>query len=189
MWQKPHLEGGGRRTKRQNRHHRKKVQQCLKRKGVAFALSIFVHFNFYYSLQHMSGAAIFACCWGSEYFGQAGAWSQGQYWLKCSSDKRWKCDKEECQGAHECGACQDGVPVLWNFASSRFLDNTKLFADTKVLINPAMSNNPTHSLIVQTKTSVVDIFDLSSAFHNIFSSRLSLSMRLHRQDQETIQIK
>ena len=62
--------------------------------------------------------------------------------------------------------------MLWNFASSRFLDNTKLFADTKVLINSAMSNNPTPRLIVHTKTSVLDIFDLSSASHNIFSSRL-----------------
>ena len=57
--------------------------------------------------------------------------------------------------------------MLWNFASSRFLDNTKLFADTKVLINPAMSN-PTPRLIVHTKTSVLDIFDLSSASHNFF---------------------
>ena len=59
------------------------------------------------------------------------------------------------------------MPVLWNFASSRFLDNTKLFADTKVLINPAMSN-PTPRLIVHTKTSVLDIFDISSASDNIF---------------------
>ena len=62
--------------------------------------------------------------------------------------------------------------MLWNFASSRFLDNTKLFADTKVLTNPAMRNNPTPRLIVHTKTSVLDIFDLSSTSHNIFSSRL-----------------
>ena len=57
--------------------------------------------------------------------------------------------------------------MLWNFASSRFLDNTKLFADTKVLINPAMSN-PTPRLTVHTETSVLDIFDISSASHNIF---------------------